>query len=46
MDSPTNGEGDTEVKGHVEETRDTDISAVKKMAYDDQLNILAVIYFK
>lgn len=45
MDSPTNGEGDTEVKGHVEETRNTDISAVKKMAYDDHLNILAVIYF-
>ena len=44
METSANGEGDTEVKGLGEENPEP--SAVKRMAYDDHLNILAIIYFK
>ena len=44
MKISANGSGDTEVKGQTEESPEP--SAVKRMVYDDHLNILAVIYFK
>ena len=44
MEISANGSGDTEVKGQTGESPEP--SALKRMVYDDHLNILAVIYFK
>ena len=47
----TNGEGGPDVKGHMDGSQEslvegTESLAIKRMVYDEQLNILAVLFFK